>query len=311
MALGGFMKSVLLLTAAFTLLAACSVQNPQSDGLLASNIIGGTQSTADFQSRNGIVALVINRPNNVQDLCAGVLIHRRVVLTAAHCLDRTFGAIESIAVVFSLNINTAQPEQVRFGTDGLPHQGFSASAPDNSQTNNDIALLKLDQDAPENFQLTRIASADTSLQRGMKLTEAGFGDTRLTDDPRRRQYGVLKHLHDVDVITVSADLKEVYLRENSSGSCYGDSGGPAFLRDSEGNLILAAINSRGSELSTCLGTGIYTNIISYLEWIEQSKNILLNPDLAPVPPAEQGEPQPDRPQQPEKPIQPGFSSLQS
>jgi secreted trypsin-like serine protease len=52
---------------------------------------------------------------------------------------------------------------------------------------------------------------------------------------------------------------------NLPDTCKGDSGGPAFIKDQDGRLLLAGITSRGAV--GCDQGGVYTLVPAFLPWI--------------------------------------------
>ena len=74
------------------------------------------------------------------------------------------------------------------------------------------------------------------------MTVLGFG---VTDGERQQGSGVLR-AGEMQINEVTTDLFfSEYTSTTQSNTCFGDSGGPAFIKDSAGGLILAGITSTG------------------------------------------------------------------
>ena len=275
-------KSILL-TTSLLVLAACSQKNdtPTESELLARNIVGGAVASDSFQKENGVVALVITTVDG-QGLCTGTLIAKRIVLTAAHCLDSSDAAIQSIAVVFTTDVSKATQETVRFGVKGRVHEAFLSSAGGPGAWN-DIALLKLNEDAPADVKFAKLPSImSLPLKVRTSLIQAGFGRTEASRTSTTATSGVLKQVGGIEVLKLVSDGKEMHLRENGKGSCNGDSGGPAFVKIS-GKLTQVGINSRGTDPASCIGVGIFTTVSAHLAWIKTNSELLLAEETAPAP----------------------------
>lgn len=269
---------LLAVTASVALMASCTESSssgaPGSD-VLAGNIVGGTVTTDAFQKQNGVVALVINS-NDGQGICTGTLIAPRLVLTAAHCLDSSRSQIQSIAVVFSNNIDKVTQDQVRFGVKGAVHPDFLKSAMAGGDASwNDTALLKLDADAPVDFKPARLPKADNLTAPKTMLMQMGYGRAEASRAATTDTSGILRQVSGIAVIKKSADGKELLLNEAKKGSCNGDSGGPAFVKERDGKLTLVGTDSRGTDEASCIGVGVYTNVASHLDWIAKTSAALL------------------------------------
>ena len=273
------LQSLKLMTLALSvaLLASCTQNSgsvsPEAE-VIAGNIVGGKASTASFQKQNGIVALVIMSEDG-EGICTGTLIARQLVLTAAHCLDSSRSAIKSIAVVFAPDVSNVTQEQVRFGVKGSVHKLFLTSAMSGVGSWNDIALLKLDSEAPADFQVARLPAADNLTAPKTSLTQAGFGRAEALREAATDSSGVLRQVAGIQVLSKSADGNELMLNEAKKGSCNGDSGGPAFVKERDGKLTLVGTDSRGTRPESCIGVGIYTNVASHLDWIKEQSTLLL------------------------------------
>jgi secreted trypsin-like serine protease len=274
---------IAVLAASLSALASCSKDSgsPQASDLQAANIVGGKKVSTAYQKKNGIVALIINTEDQKQELCSGTLIAKNIVLTAAHCLVTSGSKIRSIAVVFGPNLDTATKEMVRHGIKGLPNKDFLSGLDANPNASwNDIALIKLDADAPADFSLVKLADAQTKLNSKASLIEAGFGNTQAARETSGDTSGALKQVSGIQLMSISVDGKELVLKEQNKGSCNGDSGGPAFIKNVDGSLTQVGIDSRGTDKDSCLGIGIYTNILAHLDWIKTQSD-LLNPANTP------------------------------
>lgn len=268
--------SVLITTLLF--LAGCSKgtdsKTPGDSELIAGNIVGGVVASDAFQKENGVVALVINAEDG-QGICTGTLISKRIVLTAAHCLDSSGSAIKSIAVVFTQDISKATEATVRFGVKGRVHELFPSSIGGQGAWN-DIALLKLNEDAPANVKFAKLPSLVAApLKVKTSLIQSGFGRTEATRSPASDSSGVLKQVSGIEVLKLTPDGKELFLKEDGKGSCNGDSGGPAFARSAGGKLTQVGINSRGTDSNSCIGVGVFTNVASHLNWIKTNSDLLM------------------------------------
>ena len=281
---------IIALVSTLVLLSACTQNSasgsPEANSdQLSGNIVGGTVSKDAFQKANGIVALIITSEEG-EGLCTGTLIAPQLVLTAAHCLDSSRSAIKSIAVVFASDVSKVTQEQVRFGVKGSVHQDFLKSAMSGIGSWNDIALLKLDSNAPADFKVARLPSSDNLTAPKTSLMQVGFGRAEASRAATTDTSGVLRQVSGILVMKKSDDGKELMLNEAKKGSCNGDSGGPAFVKERDGKLTLVGTDSRGTETETCIGVGIYTNVASHLDWIKtQSALLLAAAPAAPVVPA--------------------------
>jgi secreted trypsin-like serine protease len=267
-----------VLAASLSALASCAkstnAQNSAQPETLAGNIVGGVASVDSFQKENGLVALVITSDDG-QGICSGTLISKKIVLTAAHCIVASRSTIRQIAVVFTQDVSKAKKEQVRFAVSGRPHELFASSAGGIGAWN-DIALLKLNADAPADMKFTKLASfLNAPLAAKTMLVQAGFGSSVDDRNSKIDTTGVLRQVGGIEVLALSRNAKEIQIKENGKGSCNGDSGGPAFTQASDGKLTQVGINSRGTDRNSCLGVGIFTNVASHLGWIKTTSDALM------------------------------------
>jgi len=268
-----------------SLLASCGQKNTQAgaEGLFAGDIVGGAKSSAAAQKEAGVVGIVMVTDDGM-GICTGSLIDKRIVLTAAHCLDESEGAIRKMYVVFAPDLSKATRDNVRAAVTGVANEAFRPSQ-DKSVTWNDVALIKLSDDAPADFKMARLpsSSTDAALKPGVKVMQIGFGKAEASRNPTKDTSGILRSVSGIPLVDKSADGRELHFNEATKGSCNGDSGGPAFIRDADGKLTQVGLDSRGNLTDSCLGVGIYTNVAVQLDWIKSHSAKLLAESTPAVP----------------------------
>ena len=213
-------------------------------------------------------------------ICSGVLVGRRAVMTAQHCVC-DLKLDNGSEVHFGLSIGGGPVLQVKqvasFAQVGCP------ARPDRGR---DLALVFLD--APSAPVAPAELASTSRVMTGTGLWVAGFGEQesgrageKLTAQIRvvSRNCGTPG---DETTYGCAAGREAVLLDTplggipppGTSDSCYGDSGGPAYLDEDGNGPRLVAIVSRGIKHPTLTGGarcgqgGIYTLIIrEVIEWM--------------------------------------------
>src|SRR5215213_9931763 len=210
----------------------------------AAAVVFGSPDGAAHPNVGGLVS-----PTQYSDgtwiYCSGTLISPTVFLTAAHCA--TDG--ERVAVTFDSAYEAGHPVYTgTFEADPLYNQ--SQSDP------HDIAVVLLDSPV-RGIAPARLPKADSlsNLSGTQQFTSVGYGAYEVTNGPGGHQY-LYDDVRMVATGTLNSTTKS-WLRismnpsTGNGGTCYGDSGGPNFLGDTN---IVAAITITGD--AVCRSTNV-------------------------------------------------------
>ncbi|XP_070140498.1 uncharacterized protein [Drosophila kikkawai] len=221
--------------------------------------------------------------------CAGTLIDECFVLTAAHCVFDKQQIIVRLGDYDRSSENNATKEDI-YVIEAHVHHEFV------QMTNlNDIALLRLSRCVSYKAHVQPICIQMDPLRKSqldsmMQLTAVGWGNTRTGKKSDVLQTVTLKRL-------LNGECKETFwkndtttqfcagdLNDRKVDSCEGDSGGPLYttgLLDGVIRKTQVGIISYGT--TTCHGVGVYTDVMSYVDWIEkivfESDSVLVVPKI--------------------------------
>jgi Trypsin len=204
-------------------------------------IVGGSehaQYVALASSQQGAIAQLTLEGDGA---CTAVVVRARTALTARHC-------VPSAASTVSLRF---------YSGDGVTR---TVSATAELHPSLDLALLTW---ATEDATLDALRPISVDLNyhsgEGELVQLAGYG---FTEDG---QLGVLRFA--TERIVESADASFRVSGGHRAGACYGDSGGPALSRASDGSVRVVGVLSQGA--SGCADTDQYTRLNGVGDWLAE------------------------------------------
>lgn len=215
-------------------------------------------------SHSYVGAMVVDYPDiGPYQWCSGTLIHPRVFLTAGHCTDRLeedYG-IQQVWVSFA-----------PYALDDLREVETVITHPEyNWGSNNphDVGLLIL-AEAATDIPLATLPPAGylddlkkegllRQENEGAMFTLVGYGGTLDWPPPDiiyedERQVAASEY---VALVPYQLHLNQHVYHENG-GTCFGDSGGPAFYTEEDGTEVIVGITSWGD--AQCVVTGFYYRV---------------------------------------------------
>ncbi len=272
---------------------ACEVSGPST------GIVGGQAVDSKAWIAKGTVFVVqeyqVDRDTRTS-ICTGSLIDKNMVLTAAHCVDRSKGNVARLSVYF-----THQPEcdshlgrlsQKKKAVAELKIHPYWSSNSNTVTNRGDLAMLRIYGKAPNTYQPLKLAKEFLPLAEGAKVMIAGYG---MTNPDYYGDFGGTVTLRTSEASPISAaekaylvqltDDADEFNNESSNemlyidqsrghGICGGDSGGPSLLKNAAGEPIVTGVasfvmNPRNSN-RLCAYVAAHTSTFFHKLWIENT-----------------------------------------
>ena len=212
-------------------------------------------------------------------LCTGVIAGKDVVITAAHCFRKPEGAVsEKFYVTFKLEAKNLSLTDVIVAEKVITHPNYSVS-------NDDIAVMKLVKPVPAEQMVASFVADTMTLLPNLPVTAIGYGVTgtnnRDSGIKRRTDSFVMNIINATNYATSSLrnQIRIVDPSGNGRGGCYGDSGGPGFIKDAP--RVFGVVQGfdpsiQGGSPSCERADYNYTLIAPFIPWLEQQIGYKLN-----------------------------------
>lgn len=257
---------------------------------LSQRIVGGERTEID--EFPWMALLEYQKPNGRTTACGGVLINKRYVLTAAHCikgkdlppnwrltsvrLGEYNTDTERDCVPDSEDTVVCADDPITVGVEEqIAHEEYRPQSRDQRY---DIALLRLSRDVTfTNFIKAICLPSNTSFQG--KLVVAGWGKTesRSASNVKLKLALPLADKEQCDQTYSNAGVRLGYGQICAGGqkgkdSCRGDSGGPLMaverIADGTGRWAAVGVVSFGPSPCGMQGwPGVYTRVADFVPWI--------------------------------------------
>jgi secreted trypsin-like serine protease len=251
----------------------------------ALNIVNGSVVQNNDPLERSTAAVVIDYKMKSGErrggICTGAVAGRNVVLTAGHCFIAPEGAVQAQYFI------TFKPELVNLRESDViavekveVHPNFGKPG---SEGNFDIALLRLSKDIPSTQNVASFVSDVSRLTSGTPVSAIGYGVTGTNNQDsgtkRRTETQVVNLVNPTNYPNAKLD-NQVRVRDSGGrGACYGDSGGPGFLKDSPQvfGLVQGAASVTSGVSANCEAADYnYTLVAPYLGWVEETIGYKLN-----------------------------------
>lgn len=252
---------------ALTLAALVGCGSPQgtvstrTDGA----IIGGEDVTDAQPFSNTVVSLV----NTAQgSICTASILSTSILVTAAHCVD---GEASDLVVVFNRSIE--EPKLTTRQVTGYKTSPVWAARQNELLNNGDIAVVRFDGGLPAGFAPTKMLADVSKLSDGQAVTLSGYGN----DDGKAGSGAGKLRWVETTLKNVNYTKSEILVEQSKGkGACHGDSGGPAYVKNTDGSYLLIGVTSRGVDdpNNDCSVSAAYTSVMYYASWIKRTANTL-------------------------------------
>lgn len=212
------------------------------------------------------------------NFCTGTLIAEDILLTAGHCVFGFSGVPNNLWVSFDPDFTPVEadfitpvdltPNEPRVKVNGiLIDPGFTNASLGVNEANADIAVLLLDLSTVQGGPLPNPAAlptqgllAEMQEKNGLKeqrFTAVGYGrfvvfgqGEPFFPDPFERRAAESEYL----ALTPGYLVLSMNPSTGDGGTCFGDSGGPNFLRLEDGSEVIGAITIQGD--AVCRATNV-------------------------------------------------------
>ena len=221
-----------------------------------SNIVNGKSATKKNKSALSVVAIIAEKEEG-QSLCTGTIISPDIILTAAHCLD---DISPHLRIVFNFKIQKVKDKELREADRFIQHPHWGRHI---KSGEGDIALIHFKGGLPEGYSPVLLASKSLKLKTGQKVSMLGYG---VTDGQLDKGAGKLRETN--STILEQRSSTEYITDGEKSSVCFGDSGGPSFIKINDDIVqwgIASSVLNR-----TCDEASVHTGVMKYDTWIRST-----------------------------------------
>ena len=237
-------------------------------------IINGSRSPRSVGLKAGeilSIGALINYDRLDKVFCTGTAITNRVIITAAHCIQKESGVMRTAAEIQFVVGEDPEIDGVVYDVAEVAvHPNYDYTS--NARQLEDVAVVLLASDLneqsagilPIEFNRHPLSGLDAEALLKRRVEIAGFGrtDTAPGASQKRGRFFTSVELSDLTDLTVVIDGQGV------TGACDGDSGGPVLTLNMRQAPVILGVLRGGSE--TCVGQDHYArlDLPHVRDWIE-------------------------------------------
>jgi secreted trypsin-like serine protease len=211
--------------------------------------------------------------------CSGTLIAPRVFLTAGHCVDGASAARVWFASDMADVPDYPYGGEVAIEGTPIPHPYYGWEGHTKNDAH-DVGVVILDEavdlqpatlPGPDLLgQLKKGGDLEGGHEEGAHFRSVGYGVTLVSWPPAELDNNQIRQVSESEYVALTKPWLHLTQRAvfDESGTCGGDSGGPAFWVEEDGGEIIVAVTSWGDPGCVATGFDYRVDTPGVLQWIK-------------------------------------------